>query len=159
MGSLLRREQPAPYDKIDKQQGNDGGREGSRGGRLEAGVQGNETHRHRQASRSVPPRAGSFVSFLPEQERHPPEACRILINGFVIARGCHTFSPARKYAKSRREPSVWFSDSPDGQRGKRTSLFENQPFCRFPLWNPFDNFVNAMWGAGYFRRKRLPLSV
>ena len=26
-GSLLRREQPAPYNKIDKQQGNDGGRE------------------------------------------------------------------------------------------------------------------------------------
>ena len=48
---------------------------GSLGGRLEAGVQGNKTHRHRQASRSVPPRAGSFVSFLPEQERHPPEAC------------------------------------------------------------------------------------
>ena len=103
MGSLLRREQPAPYTKIDTQQGNDGGREGSRGGRLEAGVQGNKTHRHRQASRSVPPRAGSFVSFLPEQERHPPEACHVLINGFVNARGCHTFSPESAAERSESE--------------------------------------------------------
>ena len=67
----------------------------------------------------------------------PPEACRILVSGFVNARGCHTFSPARKYAKIRREPSVWFSDSPDGQRGKRTSLFvKNNLFAVSPFGIP-----------------------
>ena len=32
---------------------------------------------------------------------------------------CHTFSPTRKYAKSRREPDPWFSDFLGGLRGKR----------------------------------------
>ena len=75
----------------------------------------------------------------------PPEACHVLISGFVNARGCHTFSPERKYAKIRREPSVWFSDSPDGQKGKRTSFFKIQPFRRFPLWNPFGNFTSILY--------------
>ena len=41
----------------------------------------------------------------------------------------HTFSPARKYAKSRREPFVWFPDSPDDQRGS-------------PLWKPLEEFLS-----------------
>ena len=48
----------------------------------------------------------------------------------------HTFSPARKYAKSRREPPVWFSDSPDGLRGKRIGFHIAPIIFRFPLRNP-----------------------
>jgi len=46
-------------------------------------------------------------------------ACRSLLFQNHIAGPLmdHTFSPARKYAKSRWEPPVWFPDPPDGLRG------------------------------------------
>ena len=52
---------------------------------------------------------------------------------------CHTFSPARKYAKSRRGPPVRSSDSPNGQRGKRIGFEGNKRFLRFPLCNSLGN--------------------
>ena len=81
-----------------------------------------------------------FVKFLFDEQ---------VIKTHVIANQCahwcgnllyvkeyHTFSPARKYAKSRREPPVWFSDSPDGLRGKRIGFHIVPIVFRFPLRNP-----------------------
>jgi len=47
-----------------------------------------------------------------------------------------TFSPVRKYPKNRRGPSVWSSDSPDVQRGKRHRFYKEKLPTRFPLCNP-----------------------
>ncbi len=58
-------------------------------------------------------------------------------SNLLPARKYHTFSPVRKYAKNRREPSVWFSDSPDGLKGKRIGFLFVQIVFRFPLRDPF----------------------
>ena len=51
--------------------------------------------------------------------------------------GKHSSSPARKYPKSRREPPVWFPDSPDGQRGKFIGVATNEFAETFPFVSPF----------------------
>ena len=47
----------------------------------------------------------------------------------------YTFSPARKYTKSRREPFVWFSGSPDDQR--ENPLESPVGLSRRPKGEPF----------------------
>ncbi len=54
--------------------------------------------------------------------------------GCGVGRG-YTFSPARKYAKSRRKPFVWFSDSPDDQR--ESPLESPVGLSRRPKGEPF----------------------
>ena len=48
----------------------------------------------------------------------------------------HTFSPTRKYAKSRREPFVRSSDSPNDLRRKRIGLSFSNISSAFPLGIP-----------------------
>ena len=55
---------------------------------------------------------------------------------FYYRQGVHTFSPTRKYAKSRREPPVWSSDSPDGLMGKRIGSPLTNISSASPLGNP-----------------------
>ena len=70
----------------------------------------------------------------------------VTVQKLATSGGGHTFSPTRKYAKSRREPSAWFSDSLGGLRGKRIRFSFSNISAAFPLGIPMaDCAVRNLW--------------